>query len=858
MTALWRIALRGMLARPGQPLLALLAVVLGVAIVTGVDAANGSALGAFRRAVDGLAGRATHRITGGPRGVDERVYARLRREPALRAAGLRALAPVVDGTARLLEADGSRGRTLRVVGIDPFAEAPLRPWLAFGVDSGGGFDVGTLLTTPGGVLVSAATAASLGLEPGAERTIDVTGRRRAVRVVAVLNPRDDVARRGLDDVLVCDLATGQELLDRRDRLDRIDLALDGEAAAAEVAATLPPELRLEPRGDERGRLDELTRAFRLNLRALSMLALVVGALLVHNAMQLAVVRRRGLFGLLRALGAAPRQILATVLAEAAIIGTAGALLGLPLGIALARGMLTLVGATIEDLYAPVGVHAVDDLRAADLATAAALGIGASLCAALGPALEATRVAPRVAWSRADLERSAGRAVRLGVPVGLAAIALGLAAGELPVGGLPVAFGAVFLVLIGAACLTPAATGALLALATRPLGALLGLPGRQAARGARAGLSRTAVATAALSLAVAATVGLGVMVRSFRSTVTEWLDGTLIADVYASVPTTMATRTEARMAPDALRALLAVPGVADWSTWRRVDVASERGPVELAAVRTVPASLTAFALTAGDRATAAAALAGDDAVLASEPLAVRLGLQPGDRLRLAGDHGPVEVTVAAVFRDYATERGYAVLSRAAYDRHWDDDAVASVALWAQPGLDVDGLVDRLRDAAAGLDQELVIRSNRALREASLRIFDRTFEVTTALRLLCTLVAFLGILGALTTLQLERRRETAVLRALGATPWQAAAAVVTQNALLGACAGLLAIPTGIALGWLLVDIVQRRSFGWSLLTFDVPPGVLASAVALATGAALLAALWPAWRVARQPLVDGLREE
>lgn len=860
MKALLRIAWRALRQRPGQPLLATLAVALGVAVVVGVDAANQTALRSFADTAQSLSGSATHRIVGGPDGVDEALYPRLRRE-----LGLRAAAPALEGHARLLDAAGQRGRALRVVGIAPFAEGPLRPWLAF--DAGPGddsFAIGPLLTIPGGVLTSAATADRLGLDVDQPFGVDIAGRRHQLRLVGRLRPTDELAGRGLDDVLLCDLATAQELLGRLGRLDRIDLRLD-DVEEGDLRGWLEQNgagTRLESRRDARGALDDLTAAFRLNLRALSLLALLVGAFLVHNAMQLAVVRRRELFGLLRAVGASRPQILLMVLAEAGVLGGVGALLGLPLGLGLAQGLLGLVGATMQDLYTAGPLPESAQLEPTAAGVVLLLGIAMSLLAALAPAIEATTVAPRVAMSRAGLEQRARRLAWLSLPFGLGLAGVGTWAGQELPGGVTVAFLAVFTVLIGAALATPGLTALLLRLARAPLGLLFGTAGRQAARAAAAGLSRTSVATAALTLAIAATVGLGVMVQSFRSSVADWLGTTLIADAYVTVPSSMSTRTSTRLDPASLQALLDVPAVRDWSTYRRVEVPLAGNPgsqVELAAIRPAAASLDAYRWLDGDRAAAAQALAGTDAVLCSEPLASRLGLGAGDQLTLQTASGPQPFTVAAVFRDYAAERGYAILARQTYDRHWQDDAVASVALWGPADLPADDFVAALRAATEPLDQTVLVRSTGDLRDASLEVFDRTFAVTTALRLLCTLVAFLGVLGALMALQLERARETAVLRAVGATPAQIGVVTLLQNGLLGLCAGLLAIPSGIVLGWLLVEVVHTRSFGWSLMNFEVPPGVLVSAVLLAVLAALLGSLGPVWRAARRTdIATALREE
>ncbi|MDA1221472.1 MAG: ABC transporter permease [Planctomycetota bacterium] len=232
---------------------------------------------------------------------------------------------------------------------------------------------------------------------------------------------------------------------------------------------------------------------------------------------------------------------------------------------------------------------------------------------------------------------------------------------------------------------------------------------------------------------------------------------------------------------------------------------------------------------------------------------------GDALELRTDTGRGHrLPIAAVFRDYAAERGWAMLARSRYDQLYDDRAVTSLALWAEEGTPVPALLDAARAVAARSEQRLAIQASEGLLSASLEIFDRTFAITSVLRLLCLVVAGLGVFSALSALQLERRREVGALRAVGATPRQVAVILTGQNLLLGACAGVLAVPTGLTLAWLLAAVVNRRSFGWTLLDFDFPPSTAVEAILTAVVAAGVAGIWPSLRLARVPIASALRDE
>jgi putative ABC transport system permease protein len=427
-------------------------------------------------------------------------------------------------------------------------------------------------------------------------------------------------------------------------------------------------------------------------------------------------------------------------------------------------------------------------------------------------------------------------------------------------GLVVAFGALFAIVIGAALLTPFVTVVLMR-AVRPLlGRIFGLLGAMAARDLIATLSRTAVAVAALMVAISVAIGVGIMVGSFRQTVVSWLGQTLVADVYVSAPTNTATRIDTTLDPALVERLAAVNGVGGVTRFRSVQVQAPTGPTTLVAVDPAPSSdRGGFRfLEGGDAATWANWDAGG--VLISEPFAFRSGLGMGDSLTLRTDVGPRSFPIAGVYYDYTSDRGVIRMHYDAYRAAWDDPAISSLALYAAPGVAVDDLVARLRLAVGGTEQDtplLVIGSNRDLREGTLAIFDRTFAITAVLQLLATIVAFIGILSALMALQLERARELGMLRANGLTPGQLWGLVLAQTSMMGLVAGLLALPLGLALALVLVYVINRRSFGWTLeLALD--PALFAQALLVALVAALLAGIYPAFKMSRTSPALALREE
>ena len=244
------------------------------------------------------------------------------------------------------------------------------------------------------------------------------------------------------------------------------------------------------------------------------------------------------------------------------------------------------------------------------------------------------------------------------------------------------------------------------------------------------------------------------------------------------------------------------------------------------------------------------------VIVSEPYAYHHRLRVGAAVRLRTDRGVQDFRVAGIFADYGSDRGLVMMSRRTYEQFWHDRGVSSLGLWLSTDRDVTAMLASLR-RLVGSVQEVEMRSNRSLRQASLEIFDRTFTITSVLHLLTTAVAFIGVLSALMALQLERERELGVLRATGFTPRQVWGLVTAQTGLMGLLAGLLALPVGLMLASVLVFVINRRSFGWTL-ELEITPGLLVQAVLLAVLAALLAGMYPAFRMSRTSPALALREE
>jgi putative ABC transport system permease protein len=597
----------------------------------------------------------------------------------------------------------------------------------------------------------------------------------------------------------------------------------------------------------------MTDAFELNLKAMSLLALLVGTFLIYNTLSFSVLQRRELLASLRILGATRGQLLREILAEAALLGLAGGLLGLLLGALAAQALLRMVTRTINDLYF---VLTVTDfaLDPAALLRGLALGVLAAVAAAAGPALEAAWAPPVAARARSGAEGAARRALPWLAGAGLLALLAGyglLQSGDSSQAG---AFGGVFLLLLGYGLATPWLLLGLCRLAARL--ARRAWLARLAVRGVAASVSRAGPAVAALAVAGAVSIGVGTMIDSFRGTVAEWLGQILQADLYVAAPSP-AARHSPPLPGGLAEKLGRLDGVARFSTGRRLFVAGPGGQTELLVLDPPYPAAAGFRFKQADSQALWDAFPGLEAVFVSEPYAEKHRLRVGDRIELASDEGALALPVAGVFFDYRSDQGLVVMHRALFERHWKDRRITSLGLYLKPGADLGAVRAAAERVLGGERQALSVRSNREIRESSMETFERTFAITLVLRILAAAVAFIGILSALLAFQCERGRELAVLRATGLTPAQASRLVLLQTGFMGLAAGLLAVPAGVAVAAALVRVVNLRSFGWTM-DLAVSPPALALAVALSVLAALLAGLYPAWLAARAEPAALLREE
>jgi putative ABC transport system permease protein len=838
MPLIWRANLNHLRRHPWQTGLAIFGIMLGVAIVVAVQATQHSANEAFRDAQRGLSGTATHRIEATDGIVDETFYARLvQRFPDLDAQ------PILTGEVELAR----RGEWLKLVGVDLLNSLGMRSNSA--TDS----RAVTLLTKTQG-LVSRDTFDRLLQRERAAVTILTN--EHAIELPLTTFP----AHAGpepvlLDNVVLMDIATAQELLGRTGQLSHIDLCVSKPSSQtlAALRAFLPPHLHLHDLANVFSEQQLLSKAFDTNLTALSLLGLLVGMFLVYNTESFLVLQRHLLFRRLRELGVTSSELLLGIAIEALVIGVIASALGVILGIVLSNVLLDLATRTRRDFYDAVATQDLS-LSATMLGLCFAGGIAATLAAALPPGLGAAR-----APLRESLYLSAARSTRADLIVrSLASVSLALLGlgGLLPLSPLWRDFAMLFLVLAVVAiwlpfCLTGLAlpvqhTLRKLRLWPEQLGIAISLHSRR----------RVDPATVALCLAAAVSLGMQLMTSSFRQAVDDWLTRLLRADFYVTATdATPRDIVEQRLSIVAKR-LSQVSGIAAVGTVTRLAIDAEDHRTALAVYELPIQARAGYQFIAGDPDRIWAAWETRDTLIVTEPYARHHRHRRGDSVVLATPDGPRSFQITGIYRDYSNERGNLAISRQTFRRYWPEHGYHGLSVYLDGGSD-SGAVSRALNAVSAASPGIEIHPNADLRRRALTIFDRTFRITQLLALLTLVVSVVGMVGALLAQQIERAQDYGVLRALGFVPLELARVVVAQTLLIGGVAATLAIPIGIGIASFLVQVINVHAFGWTM-PLHISSSMLCTSWISVLIAAASAAVYPVLRITRISPAQALRDE
>ncbi|MFC5474898.1 ABC transporter permease [Paraherbaspirillum soli] len=784
-------------AHPVRALVAIAAIALGVALGYAVDLINGAAFNEFSAAAKSLSGLSDLQVRGVQPLFDDTLYPQLARRD-----GVALASPVLELDVTV---PGQRS-ALKLLGVDVFNAARIAPDLIGVPQADRPFDT----MADDAIFLSPAAQEWLKVRPGQQLALRSGTGLVNLRVAGGL-----VRARAGQRIAVMDIGSAQWRFDRIGKLSRVDLKLERGVDRASFRRTLQAQMRgrllVEESQDQEQRTDNMSRAYRINLNVLALVALFTGAFLVFSTQALSVIRRRSQLALLRVLGLKRGQLLRQILLEGGLLGALGSLLGLALGYAMAAAALHFFGGDLGGGYFR-GVQPQVQFDAPAALVFFVLGSGIALLGSLAPALEAARARPAAALKSGSEE---GALAHLATPwPALACLLVGLLLTQLPpLFELPI-FGylAVALLLIGGIALMPRVSAMVFAAAQRLIAR------RRSGLITTLALARLANVPGHASIALGGVlssfsliVAMAIMVSSFRISVDDWLTHLLSADLYVRSATSGETGAM-RRAEQAM--LAAVPGVAhaDFLHTSSLTLDPARPAVTLIA-REIDAVDPARTLPLTGKQLEPAALPPDALpVWVSEAMVDLYGYRLAQRVQLPIGAQNQSFVVAGIWRDYARQTGTIQLRLADYRRLTGDAEATDAALTLQPDARPSAVIAAMRALPFG--DALEFAQVGDIRARTLTIFDRSFAVTYLLELVAIVIGLFGVAATFSAQTLARTREFGMLRHVGVSRRQILAMLALEGGLLTAAGMVVGFVLGWAISLILVFIVNPQSFHWTM--------------------------------------------
>jgi putative ABC transport system permease protein len=824
-------------------------IALGVSVFLAITLANETALSKFRETVDVISGKANLEIRSQSGRYISASY--MKELEWLQDLGVR-MAPMIQETVVF----GEEGKEpVQLVGIDVLADPD---FFAGGVGTNESYD----MFAPDSALVGWRLAQTYKLKLGSTFELYANDRARKFKVAGLLE-KGGLGGAFSGNVVATDIENAQDALDSEGKVSEIELIVPESLVSQvkeELEGSLPPSVlvdRPEARGNN---VEKMTRSFQYNLTALAFIALIVGMFLIYNTITISVIRRRGEIGTLRALGLRRSQVSILFLWEAAAFGIVGSALGVLAGLAFSDGALTAIAGTMEHFYFqhPFGSTSADPQT---LLRAFLIGFAITVLAALPPVWESTTVQPAEAVRRSSYESkvlgSSGKLALIGLALFFVAFC---AAQSPPIFGFPfLGYVSALFTILGTAFCTPLLVRTVFGKlgSSRYLKKFAGTEGLLAARALYGASGRTSLAVASLMIGISMMISLAIMISSFRSTVVAWVDQTLKADIWIQSASRARGSRQSRLDQSVLRTIEALPSVAavDGFVEQRMLFRGEPSIVAGGDFE-VLRKFGSLRVTSGETPDQVFSRMGENGCFISEAFAIRKNVKAGDTIELPTDRGVVNLVVGAIYYDYSSDLGHVVIDRDLFQKYFDDHSLTSIAVYLKPSADLEATRSQIAQAVHGKSL-IAMRSTRELRKEAMRVFDRTFAVTYALHTIAVSVALLSVMNALLALSFESRRDFGILRYLGAQRVQIQKIVLGQSFFLGCLGNVTGLAVGGILSLLLVNVINRQSFGWTV-QLSIPWDFIGQSAALVLAAALAAGYIPARQAAKTLAPEVVRDE
>ena len=853
---LWINAFRYYFRSFTQSILAVLGVAVGIAVFVAVDLANDSAKQSFRNSAASIFGETEFQLIGSTSGIPEKVYADVVKSAELQPL-LNIIKPIIDKQINLVDTDGVEQK-YRLLGINVINENVFSGTNNYGIDFLNS-QTGLNLIAENQVFVSSLLATTKQLSITDEFL--VKGTNNKISIVGFFQNDNSLQRELMQNVIITDISVAQNITNSKGVLSRIDISSidrqNQQTALDKWVSLLPSGVQLIPSYTYSDARKSITKSFDTNLLALSLLALLVGLYLIYNMMTFSIHRRKNLFGTLRAIGVTKNEIFSLVLVEGLLIGLLGAILGIMLGMLLAYFLLGLISSTINYQFFSSSPNTIE-FETTIIYQALILGISGSIVSVLIPAWSASRIQPRELIDIYGKYSTYNNYHIILFFLGLLLCSIGYLITLAPLTNLIIGFIAMFLVIVGLSLTVPTITQMVLVV----MSLILEKIGRPtiitlSVETIKNSLNTIAICIAALSVSIAMTIGIGCMIQSFRATVEEWLDQSLVADIYIAPPTLGFGQDLKGIDDEFIRYASDIPEINYISQLGSYEIFKDGYLLNLIVVDSAEKIFDdVVQLKEGEKKDIWKDFIQTDSILISEPLAFQKDIKLNDSFDILTDKGLKSFNVRGIYYDYSSTSGIAMVSKQVYDNYWNDSKVTSLALYLNDPEKSESVSNELLDKF-DTDWDLQIISSKKLNDASMEIFDKTFEITFVLRSISLIVAFIGILGAISAIILSRAREFSILKSIGFTNNQLRSIIGNQTLIIGIISGLISIPLGIIITNLLIQIINKQSFGWSI-PMQLLPSVFIEGIIVAILSAVLASIYPSVKISRNNIRKALMGE
>jgi putative ABC transport system permease protein len=843
------ITLRHIRLHKGRTFLSIVGIALGVSVFVSVQIAIHTAIESFNDTVDHVSGKANLQVTSFGRGFPEEVFLKVKKVP-----GIKAATPVIQYISKF---DEPIGEPLYLLGIDVFSDRPFREYQFYQSNE----EDLLFLKESNSIALTEKLAGRHRLKKG-DRIILIVGSKKVNLTITNLLKMEGPAKSLEGNFGLIDIALAQEVLEKVGLIDRIDLMTDKstplEVVERELKRVIPPGTEVRRSDTRSGQIEKMVSAFHLNLTALSFVSLIVGMFLIYNAISISVIQRRREIGILRSIGLTRSQVLALFISEAGLIGLLGSLIGMGMGIGLAKLMLYFVSRTITALYILVKAEHLS-ISPSILMAGFGLGMFASILSSLGPAKEASKVAPREALALGTLETKLKIRLKLFNLIGIGLLTFSfLFALQKPIDHRPIfGFLAALLIVIGVSFMIPSLTTFLNRLLSPLLHFLFGVEGKLASRYIHDSMARTVITIAALMTALSMLISISIMILSFRKTVDLWVEQSINGDVFIFPGSYSITGYSALLPIEVSRDLPSLPGVKAVDSFRALEIEYQGQPALIASVDgEVFLNMKVIRFTKGNPKAIFKQFAAGEGILVTESFSLRHSVKTGDRIKLNTPKGERDFPISGVFYDYSTDWGMVLLEKKLFQSLWNDETFHSAGIYLKEGVSQEAFKKTIRERYSK-SYRLFVVSHRELRNEVLKIFDQTFSITYALEFIAIIVAILGIINSLNALIIERQRDIGIIRAVGGFRRQVEKVTLIEAGMIGFFSHILGLLCGFILSILLIYVINKQSFGWTI-QFSIPLRSLVESWLIVMITSLGAGLIPARRAAKMNAVESLRME